>query len=118
MDHGWRVADHGLGRNSVPSIPKSRILNIQHQHSEKGGQFYYEENGRQMAAMVYVMVNPQKMIIEHTEVDDSMAGKGVGKLLLENLVNYVRTKGIKVIPLCPFANATFKRVKEWQDVLA
>lgn len=93
-------------------------MEIKHQHSEKGGKFYYEENGQQLAEMVYVMAGPQKMIIEHTEVHESMEGKGLGKKLLETLVNYVRKENIKVIPLCPFANATFKRMKEWQDVVA
>jgi predicted GNAT family acetyltransferase len=63
------------------------------------------------------MAGTEKMIIEHTEVDASLEGKGVGKKLLETLVQYVRQESIRVIPLCPFANATFKRVKEWQDVL-
>ncbi len=58
------------------------------------------------------------MIIEHTEVDDSLKGQVSGKKLLEELVNYVRANQIKVIPICPFANATLKRTKEWQDVLA
>ena len=93
-------------------------MTIQHTHSEKGGKFYYEENGRQLAEMVYVMAGPQKMIIEHTGVDKSLEGKGLGKKLLETLVSYVRQNEIRVIPLCPFANATFKRVVDWQDVLA
>lgn len=93
-------------------------MDIKHQHSEKGGKFYYEQDGKQFAEMVYVMAGRHKMIIEHTEVDPSLEGKGIGKKLLETLVNYVRKEEIKVIPLCPFANATFKRVKEWQDVLA
>ena len=57
------------------------------------------------------------MIIEHTEVDDSLAGKGVGKQLVSTAVDFARTNNIKIIPLCPFAKSVFDRVKEWQDVL-
>lgn len=90
---------------------------IVQEHSEKGGAFVYYLDQRKLAEMVYVMVNDKKMIIDHTEVDESLKGQGVGKRLLERLVNFVRENHIKVIPLCPFAHATFKRMPEWQDVL-
>jgi uncharacterized protein len=92
-------------------------MNIKHDKTEKGGSFYYEENGVRLAEMAYVMSGEKTMIIEHTEVDDSLKGQGVGKQLLGELIDYVRAERIKVIPLCPFANATFKKTKEWQDVL-
>ena len=91
---------------------------IKHKQEGKGGYFYYEEDGKKLAEMVYVMAGPDKMIIEHTEVDESLEGKGIGKHLLEELVKYVRENKIKVIPLCVFAKAVFQRTKECQDVLA
>jgi predicted GNAT family acetyltransferase len=92
--------------------------NIKHIANEKGGSFVYEVNGKTLAEMVYVTAGEKKMIIDHTNVDDSLKGQGIGKRLLSNLVDFVRANGIKVIPLCPFANATFQKVKDWQDVLA
>ncbi len=85
-------------------------------HGNKGG-FYFELNGNRLAEMVYSIAGDKRMIIEHTEVDEWLKGQGVGKKLLAALVDYVRKEDIKVIPLCPFANATFKRMEEWQDVL-
>ncbi len=90
---------------------------IKHEYSEKGGAFVYYLGELKMAEMVYVKVNDRKIIIDHTEVDPSLKGKGVGKELLWELVQWVRLNEIKVIPLCPFAHATFNRMKEWQDVL-
>ena len=90
---------------------------VQHFQNEKGGSFYFEKEGRKLAEMVYVMAGEKSMIIEHTEVDESLRGQNTGKKLLGALVEYVRSKQIQVIPLCPFANATFKKTKEWQDVL-
>jgi predicted GNAT family acetyltransferase len=94
------------------------MLNIQHEHTEKGGSFYLETDGKRLAEMVYVMAGDKLMIIEHTDVDESLKGQGVGKQLQEQLVNYVRANQIKVMPLCPFAKATFSKMKEWQDVLS
>ncbi|RNL86321.1 N-acetyltransferase [Sinomicrobium pectinilyticum] len=91
---------------------------IKHLHNDTKGAFVYKEDKKRLAEMTYVMAGEKKMIIEHTGVDESLKGQGTGKKLLETLVEYVREKGIKVVPLCPFANATFKKVTEWQDVLA
>jgi len=90
---------------------------IKHRQDGKGGAFYLERDGKQLAQMVYTMAGDRKMIIEHTEVDESLQGQGIGKKLQAELVDYVRANGIKVLPLCPFAKATFQRMKEWQDVL-
>ncbi|MES2618880.1 MAG: GNAT family N-acetyltransferase [Bacteroidota bacterium] len=92
-------------------------MEVKHHKGETGGSFYYEENGHKLAEMTYTMAGEQRMIIDHTEVDASLQGKGVGKVLLAELVAYVRANKITVIPLCPFANATFKRTPEWGDVL-
>ncbi|MEB2785056.1 GNAT family N-acetyltransferase [Algoriphagus persicinus] len=41
----------------------------------------------------------------------------MGLKLLNELVEYVREEEIKVIPLCPFAKAMFKKEEELRDVL-
>lgn len=80
--------------------------------------FYVGQDGAILAEMVYTMPSDDKMIIEHTEVDASLEGKGVGKQLVKTAVEYARTHNIKIIPLCPFTKTVLDRVKEWQDVLA
>ncbi|SEG10236.1 GNAT family N-acetyltransferase [Algoriphagus boritolerans] len=92
-------------------------MKIQHQFDGRKGSFFIVEGGKYLAQMVYVMAGPQKMIIEHTEVDESLKGQGVGAKLLEALVSFVREKGLKVIPLCPFAKASFNKRADLQDVL-
>jgi predicted GNAT family acetyltransferase len=92
-------------------------MDIQHQFDGRKGSFFLEERETRLAEMVYVMAGPKKMIIEHTEVDESLKGKGVGVKLLEDLVDFARKEEIKIIPLCPFAKATFKKRPDLQDVL-
>jgi predicted GNAT family acetyltransferase len=94
------------------------LMQIKQKQVGSKGMFYVEENEERLAEMVYSIPAADKMIIEHTEVDDSLGGKGVGKQLVSAAVDYARTEGLKIIPLCPFANSVFKRMKEWQDVLA
>ncbi len=91
---------------------------IQHKLVGKKGMFYVGQDGAILAELVYSMPTENKMIIEHTEVDDSLGGKGVGLQLVRTAVEYARTHQLKVIPLCPFAKALFDKKEEFRDVLA
>jgi uncharacterized protein len=91
---------------------------IQHKMVGNKGIFFVGNDGAFLAEMVYTKPSADKMIIEHTEVDDSLAGKGIGKQLVATGVEYARNHQIKIIPLCPFAKAIFDKVEEYRDVLS
>ena len=80
--------------------------------------FYVGQDGAIVAELVYSKSADNKMIIEHTEVDDSLSGKGVGLQLVTTAVEYARTHQMKIVPLCSFARSVFKRKPEWTDILA
>jgi predicted GNAT family acetyltransferase len=58
-----------------------------------------------------------KMVIEHTEVDEVLRGKNIGYELVHAGVEYARHHGLKIIPLCPFARSVINKKPEFQDVL-
>jgi hypothetical protein len=89
------------------------------QHKQVGGKgiFYVGQDGSLLAEMVYTKPSFDKMIIEHTEVDPSLEGRGVGLQLLKTAVEFARAHRIKIIPLCPFAKAMFDKKAELRDVL-
>lgn len=89
----------------------------QEDNGEKGA-FYIIENDVRAAEMTYVWAGESKIIIDHTEVGDSLRGTGAGKKLVRASVNFAREKGIKILPLCPFARSVFEKVTEFQDVLS
>lgn len=78
------------------------------------GAFVIEEDGKRVAEMV-VSVSGENLTVYHTEVADMLKGKGVSTQLLETMVKYVRDKELKVIPLCPYVNAQFRRHKDKYD---
>ncbi|NJX16318.1 GNAT family N-acetyltransferase [Tamlana crocina] len=92
-------------------------MQVQHRHHKNKGQFYIEIDGETKAEMTYSMAGEEKMIIDHTEVDAGLKGQGIGYKLVETAVQYARGKQIKILPLCPFANAVFKKKSEYHDVL-
>ena len=90
---------------------------IQLQETENKGSFYFEKEGERLAEMTFSKAGSDKIIIDHTEVSDTLRGTGMGVKLVEYAVEYARKNKVKIIPLCPFAKATLKRHQEWNDVL-
>lgn len=92
-------------------------MNIIQKENEHKGLFNIEENGETLGSMTYTWAGSDRIIIDHTEVSEKLKGQGAGKQMLEQAVNFAREKKISIIPLCPFAKATFQKTPEWQDVL-
>lgn len=93
--------------------------NIEHRESNSQGAFFIEgSDGKRVAEMTYSRTNPSLIIIDHTEVDRSLGGQGVGRRLLDALVTWARNGKTKVVPLCPYAKAQFEKNPELRDVLA
>lgn len=80
--------------------------------------FYVEQEGKIVAEIVFTRPSPDKMIIEHTEVDESLKGQKVGFQLVQRGVEFAREQGMKIIPLCTFARSVFQKTSEFGDVLA
>ena len=94
-------------------------MDIQIQHEEAGqkGAFFIDLNGKRVGEMTYVKAGDTRIIIDHTEVGDELRGQGAGKKLVLAAVEMAREKGIKILPLCPFAKAVFEKTPEIGDVL-
>jgi predicted GNAT family acetyltransferase len=83
--------------------------------SENGrGAFFIETNGKQLAEMA-IGISGGNLTVYHTEVSEELKGKGIASQLLATMVGYARTHALKVIPLCPYVLAQFKRHPEQYD---
>jgi len=92
-------------------------LNVLHRDDGTKGAFYIEESGRQVAELTYVLAGSGRLIIDHTTVDDALRGMGAGRELVSAAVALAREKGVRILPLCPFAKSVFQRAPEFRDVL-
>jgi len=93
-------------------------MEIKQQNNEKNGMFEAFIDGRHAGEMTYTWAGEDKFIIDHTDVEEAYNGLGVGMNLLNAVVDFARKENKKVIPLCPFASAMFKKHTELQEVLA
>jgi len=83
---------------------------------KKHGHFYINENDEQVAEMV-IGISGDDLTVYHTEVLAKAETKGLAKELLKAMVEYARKNNLKVIALCPYVFAQFKRhPDEYSDI--
>ncbi|MCB9232523.1 MAG: N-acetyltransferase [Bacteroidia bacterium] len=93
-------------------------IKITHIEGHPEGKFVIEQNDKQLGELVYAWRKDTTLVILHTEVSDQLAGLGYGKKLVQVSVEFARSKGYSILPVCPFAKALFRRLSpEWDDVL-
>ncbi len=91
---------------------------IQHKQQGNRGMFFIEEDGEILAEIIYSHPTTDRIMIEHTEVDDALKGQDVGYELVHHTVEHARQHHLKIIPVCRFAKSVFDRKPDFMDVLA
>ena len=71
---------------------------------ELAGSLFYRERGG-------------ALVIVHTELEEGYEGQGVGGRLVAGALDDVRSRGLSVIPLCPFTRSYIERHPEYQDLV-
>lgn len=87
------------------------------EHGSRGAFYIEAEDGEWLAEMTYRKEGTRKIVIDHTEVDDSLEGKGIGKQLVKAAVKYARAKNLLIKPTCPFVKKVLESSEEFEDVL-
>jgi uncharacterized protein len=58
-----------------------------------------------------------RLVLTHTEVDESCEGRGYGSRLAAAALEDARRQGLHVVPLCPFIARYIDRHPEYEDLL-
>ncbi len=91
---------------------------ITHEEYVTRGAFFIEKHGRRIAELTYGHARAGLVNIDHTEVDASLRGQGVARLLLDAAVRWARATHTKVTTTCPYATVQFARDPTIRDVLS
>ncbi len=81
------------------------------------GRYVLRADGHE-AELTYSVTSPDLIIADHTGVPDALRGTGAGLALVTRMVADARAEGFRIMPLCPFVNATRKKHPDWADAFA
>ncbi len=93
---------------------------IDHEEHGSRGVFHLRQSadGKRVGEMTYSRTNPALIVVDHTEVNPSLRGRGAARHLQDAMVAWARENGTKVVPLCSYVKAQFDRNASMRDVLA
>ncbi|HEX8286484.1 MAG TPA: GNAT family N-acetyltransferase [Pyrinomonadaceae bacterium] len=94
------------------------MMEIQRDEHGKKGAFYIEKDGEWIAELTYTRTGDREITIDHTEVDESLRGDGIGERLVAEGVKFARENDLRVVATCPFARKVINETPEYHDVLA
>ena len=91
---------------------------IQKELNSTGGRYVARINGvAGEGQLVFTTRGPNLISADHTEAPETMRGTGAALALVEHLIADARANGFKIIPVCPYVKAQYKRHTEWSDVM-
>ncbi len=71
----------------------------------------------EVAGFVAYGTRPGLIALVHTEVDDRLHGRGLGDRLIRFALEDARTRGLAVLPFCPFVKAFIECHREFEALV-
>lgn len=79
--------------------------------------FEIHEDG-QLAGFAVYRLEPGRITLVHTEIDDAFGGRGLGGKLARTALDTARERGLAVVPRCPFIRAWIEKHPDYADLVA
>lgn len=73
--------------------------------------------GDELLGEIRYRTEPAAIVLVHTDVAPSAEGQGVGTRLVEGALEDIRSRGLRVVPVCPFVRAYLRRHPEQRDLV-
>jgi predicted GNAT family acetyltransferase len=70
-----------------------------------------------VAGFVQYNMRGGRLILVHTEIDHAYEGKGLGTKLAMGALDDIRTRGLLIVPVCPFIESYIQRHPEYDDLV-
>ncbi len=92
-------------------------MNENFSYNDDKKRFELEADGH-IAFIDSILTKDNVMFLTHTEVPKALGGRGIGKEIVTNALQYISDHGYTLAPLCPFVAAYLKRNPDWKRILA
>lgn len=74
--------------------------------------------GGELAGFSQYRQRPAGLAFIHTEIDDRFEGQGLGGRLVSFALDDARSRGLAVLPFCPFVKGYIERHPEYLDLVS
>jgi predicted GNAT family acetyltransferase len=74
--------------------------------------------GEELAGTIRYRVNEEAVTLIHTEISPEFEGQGLGSKLVAGALDDIRSRGLRVIPICRFVRSYLERHPEHADLVA
>lgn len=72
---------------------------------------------RMVGHTAYRLVDRDRLILHHTEIDPAFEGQGIGSRLAAGALDDIRARGLRLTVKCPFIAAYLRRHRDYDDLL-
>ncbi len=69
------------------------------------------------AEIVFTRRGPALISADHTGAPETMRGTGAAGALVAYMVEDARREGFRILPLCPYVRAQYRKHPDWADVM-
>lgn len=91
---------------------------VEHESDGAHGRYFVRLPDGSEGEMTYRQLRPGVIAADHTGVPPQHRGKGIAEKLVKSGVDDARKNGTKIVPLCSYVEAQFRRHPEWEDLRA
>ncbi len=84
-------------------------------HNESENQ--YEFDIKDEKALLKYIQQGNALALVHTEVPPDLENQGIAHQLVEKSLDDIRSKGEKIIPICPFVVSFLERNPQYNDLI-
>jgi uncharacterized protein len=71
----------------------------------------------ELAGFVQYSMRGGRLILVHTEIDDAHEGHGLASILVKGALDDIRSRGLCIVPICPFVERYIQRHPEYDDLV-
>lgn len=68
-------------------------------------------------AKIEYKLKGDRIYLIHTEVPKELGGRGIGSQIVKSVLEDIKTRGLVLVPLCPFVKAYMERHPEWNELV-
>jgi predicted GNAT family acetyltransferase len=84
---------------------------------EPGANRYVIDADAERVGLLSYRIDGDQIALVHTEIQSAVARRGLGSELVAFALNDARSRGLSVLPRCPFVRAYIKQHPEYRDLV-